>query len=457
MTIGVILNRVFRIDNNPLFEYVYQNMEDIDKCYFIIPQENFDNKAQKKKNYYYGTLQKYVNALYEKDIQPFLVNYEDLIHFCKEKRIDDVVMAGDIMSYHEEKYDILHQKSQFNKNGINVTTVRANHYFKPSKTRNNKNEPYKVFTSFYKKWRPYLMKRNHYNYEMNKIAKVAIKSQHKVSGDYNKYGMSESQAQLRWSDFLDKDIEDYKTNREYLPEVLTSQLSVYLAYGVIDIIQIFNDLLTNYDKDEENYESFIRELIFREFYYVLMTHYPKTAHVSFKEKYQKLNWSYNQENFNLWKEGKTGFPIIDAAMNELNSTGFMHNRMRMVVSQFLTKDLFIDWTWGEDYFRYQLIDYDAASNVHGWQWSASTGTDAVPYFRMFNPVRQSERFDKYALYIKKYIPNLNDIDAKYLHDTHKYERQIQDQGIKLGKDYPKQMVNHSESRNYVMSEFKSIE
>ena len=144
-------------------------------------------------------------------------------------------------------------------------------------------------------------------------------------------------------------------------------------------------------------------------------------------------------------------------MGELNTTGYMHNRMRMVVSQFLTKDLFIDWTWGEEYFRQKLIDYDSASNVHGWQWSASTGTDAVPYFRMFNPVRQSERFDKDALYIKKFVQTLNDIDAKYLHDTHKYERQIKEQGIELGKDYPKQIVNHSESRTHVMSEFKALE
>ncbi|EES41008.1 cryptochrome/photolyase family protein [Staphylococcus caprae] len=457
MKVGVILNRVFRLENNPLFEYISQNKEDIDQCYFIIPQEKFDKEAEMKANYYYGTLQKFVDTLHDYDIQPFLVDYDELTHFCKDKGISEVVLAGDIMSYHEEKYDILQQSASFKNEGISVVSVRANHYFKPSKTRNNKGEPYKVFTSFYKKWRPYLMKRSVFSYDIKDIAKMGVKSQQKVKGDYSQYGISEADAQYRWSDFLDKDIENYNTNREYLPEVLTSQLSIYLAYGVLDIIQIFNDLLENYDKDEQNYESFIRELIFREFYYVLMTYYPETAHQSFKDKYRDLQWSYNKENFNLWKEGKTGFPIIDAAMGELNTTGYMHNRMRMVVSQFLTKDLFIDWTWGEEYFRQKLIDYDSASNVHGWQWSASTGTDAVPYFRMFNPVRQSERFDKDALYIKKFVQTLNDIDAKYLHDTHKYERQIKEQGIELGKDYPKQIVNHSESRTHVMSEFKALE
>ena len=457
MALGVILNRVFRTNNNPLFEYVYQNMEDIEKCYYIIPKEEFSNEATMKRHYYYGTLQKFVNTLYDHDIQPFLIDYDELIDFSKEKGINQVVIAGDIMSYHKEEYDILHQKEKFKKEDISVTTIRANHYFKPSKTRNNKGEPYKVFTSFYKKWRPYLMKRTVYNYDLKDIAKVGVKSKQKVKGNYSQSGISEENEQYKWYDFLDKDIEDYDTKREYLPEVLTSQLSIYLAYGVLDIIQIFNDLLNSYDKDEQNYEAFIRELIFREFYYVLMTQYPKTAHHAFKEKYQNLNWSYNEENFDLWTKGKTGFPIIDAAMGELNTTGYMHNRMRMVVSQFLTKDLFIDWTWGEEYFRQKLIDYDAASNVHGWQWSASTGTDAVPYFRMFNPVRQSERFDKKALYIKKFIPILNDVDAKYLHDTYKHERQIKEQGIELGKDYPKQIVDHSESRDHVMSEFKALE
>lgn len=198
-----------------------------------------------------------------------------------------------------------------------------------------------------------------------------------------------------------------------MPEVLTSQLSIILAYGIIDIKQIVTQLIERYEEDEHNIEQFIRELMFREFYYVLMTHYPNTAHEAFNEKYRDIKWEYNKEDYKSWCEGRTGFPIVDAAMTELNQTGFMHNRMRMVVSQFLTKDLFIDWTWGEDYFRTKLIDFDSASNVHGWQWSASTGTDAVPYFRMFNPSRQSERFDKDALYIKTFIPQLNDVTLNY--------------------------------------------
>lgn len=131
--------------------------------------------------------------------------------------------------------------------------------------------------------------------------------------------------------------------------------------------------------------------------------------------------------------------------------------MRMVVSQFLTKDLFIDWTWGEKFFRKHLIDYDAASNIHGWQWSASTGTDAVPYFRMFNPIRQSERFDPKALYIKTYLPIFNQIDAKYLHDTQRNESNLFELGIELGRHYPRQMVDHQEKRTQVLAAFKALD
>jgi len=410
MAIGVILNRVFRLNNNPLFDYIYSNKESINHCYFIIPTEEFEEEAKKKAQYYYGSIQKFMYELQRYDIEPFLMSYDKLIDFCKKQAIDKVVVAGDIMSYHHEEYDILHQRKRFKQANIQVISLRANHYFNPRKTHNKQGEPYKVFTSFYRKWRPYLMIRDEYDYHLEDISKVVVKSQHKIKEDYHSYGISERDVQNRWSEFLSQDIENYKENREYLPEVLTSQLSIYLAYGMIDIIQVFNDLLQNYDKNEQNYETFIRELIFREFYYVLMTNYPETAHVAFKEKYQQLKWSYNEENFKLWKDGNTGFPIIDAA-----------------------------------------------SNVHGWQWSASTGTDAVPYFRMFNPIRQSERFDNNARYIKTYIPRLNQVDAKYLHDTHKFEQQIKGQGVEIGKDYPKQMIDHKESRQRVMSEFKALD
>lgn len=239
--------------------------------------------------------------------------------------------------------------------------------------------------------------RDVYHYDLKSFEYFVIASPDDLVFDDIAFGSSQIIEQNKWQHFLEHDIQNYESGRDYLPEVLTSQLSIALAYGLLDIIEIFNDLLSRYEEDESNYEAFI-ELIFREFYYVLMTQYPESAHQSFKPKYRHINWSENEADFKAWCDGQTGFPIIDAAMMELRQTGFMHNRMRMVVSQFLTKDLFINWTWGEDFFRKYLIDYDAASNVHGWQWSASTGTDVC---RILECLIQLGRVN--ALILKHYI------------------------------------------------------
>ena len=457
MNIGVILNRVFRINHNPLFEYINQQRDDNEQCFLIIPQEIFDEEGtEKKKNFYYGVLQSFLKELKKYDIEPFLIEYSELGDFCSNNDINEIVVAGDIMSYHLETYDIRHLKKAFEKYDINVTTIRANHYFKPSATMNKQGEPYKVFTSFYKAHRSSLRQHDGYHYKLKALAEICVKSQQQLKKDYAKYGLSEQQAVTSWNTFLDQDIQQYEENREYLPEVLTSQLSIVLAYGLIDIKQIMTQLLNSYDEDENNAEQFIRELMFREFYYVLMTQYPNTAHEAFNDKYKSIKWRYDNDDFKHWSEGTTGYPLVDAAMAELNQTGFMHNRMRMVVSQFLTKDLFIDWTWGEDYFRRKLIDFDSASNVHGWQWSASTGTDAVPYFRMFNPIRQSERFDKDALYIKKFIPQFDHVPAKLIHNPLKNQDKLKQEGITLDEDYPKPIVDHKSARDVVITTFKNI-
>lgn len=267
----------------------------------------------------------------------------------------------------------------------------------------------------------------------------------------------EKLARKAWDDFLNGDIAHYDKLTDDVSQDFVSGLGKYLAYGLLDIREIINDLLEDYESDEKNYEAFIREVLFREFYYVLMTQYPETATKSFSEKYRNMQWSYNKTHFEVWKKGQTGYPIVDAAMKMLNRTGYMHNRLRMLVSQFLTKNLFIDWTWGEEYFRQYLIDYDNASNVHGWQWSASTGTDAVPYFRMFNPIRQSERFDAQGYFIKTQLEIFNDVSSKYIHDPTKYKDKLQEiYHIEIGKDYPQTIVNYKNSRDYVMDKFKKF-
>ncbi len=179
---------------------------------------------------------------------------------------------------------------------------------------------------------------------------------------------------------------------------------------------------------------------------------------SFRPEYDNLKWSYDEKLFKVWCEGKTGYPIVDAGMRQLNETGWMHNRVRMITAMFLTKDLFIDWRLGEKYFAEKLIDLDFSNNNGGWQWSSSTGCDSQPYFRIFNPTLQSKKFDAEGNYLKKYVPELKDVDAKYIHEPWEHKDILKEKyGIELGKDYPLTIVNHSEIKERVISEFKRIQ
>ncbi len=189
------------------------------------------------------------------------------------------------------------------------------------------------------------------------------------------------------------------------------------------------------------------EIYWREFFNYILFHFPHVEKKSFKQKFQNIPWENSDKLFKKWKEGETGFPIVDAGMKQLNITGFMHNRVRMIVASFLTKDLHIDWRWGERYFAKKLIDYDTAVNSGNWQWAASTGCDAVPYFRIFNPWRQQERFDVDCKYIKKWIPKLDKIEPKVIHNLwNNFPNNI---------EYPKPIVDHKIEAERAKIIFKS--
>jgi len=239
-------------------------------------------------------------------------------------------------------------------------------------------------------------------------------------------------------------LNDYQKNRDFPSLAGTSRLSMFLKNGSITVPQIiaYYDL-PYYQKKSSSIETFFSELIWREFYYHILDRHPRVEKEAFLPKYKKLKWDNNKKYFAAWKEGKTGFPIVDAGMRELKTTGWMHNRVRMIVASFLTKDLLIDWKWGEKYFMEMLLDGDLAPNNGGWQWAASTGCDPQPYFRIFNPWLQSKRFDKEGEYIKKYIPELKEVDAKELHAPI------------IGHDtYPEPIVEHSEQRNLALEMYK---
>ncbi len=250
--------------------------------------------------------------------------------------------------------------------------------------------------------------------------------------------------------FFENKISDYKVARDFPAQDSTSKLSVYLSSGIISAKKCVSKLLEiSEDTPGTGEYSWFNEIIWREFYKYIIFHYPRVSmRKSFNEKYDQVKWREDEEDFIAWTKGETGFPIIDAAMKQLLNTGWMHNRLRMIVAMFLSKNLLIDWKRGEEFFMQNLIDGDHASNVGGWQWSASTGVDAAPYFRIFNPITQSEKFDKEGLFLKHYLPNLESLSKKEIHNP----------DIELRKElnYPMPITDLSSSRKRAIEVFSKI-
>ncbi len=248
-------------------------------------------------------------------------------------------------------------------------------------------------------------------------------------------------------DFKNK-IENYQDKRDFPASPGTSRLSIYLKNGSLVSTQILSELkldqMTWEPKGSAN--QFVKEIAWREFYYSILFHRPDVEKTSFNLQYAQLKWQNDENLFKRWQEGTTGFPIVDAGMRELLQTGWMHNRVRMIVASFLTKDLLIDWKWGENHFMKHLLDGDLAPNNGGWQWAASTGCDPQPYFRIFNPWLQSEKFDPDGQYIKKYIPELKHVPAKALHDP---------EGSRSAFKYPLPIVDHKAQKEKALALYKT--
>lgn len=231
---------------------------------------------------------------------------------------------------------------------------------------------------------------------------------------------------------------NYNEEREFPFLDKTTKLSAYIKFGCISIREIYYSLPVNH--------GIIKELLWHDFYANITYFFPYIFGNSYNRKYSNIKWDNNEINFNKWTEGKTGFPLVDAAMRQLNETGWMHNRCRMIVASFLTKNLFIDWKKGEHYFATKLVDYDPSSNNGGWQWCASTGTDSQPYFRIFSPMAQLQKFDKDCLFIKKWIPELRNVDNKIILNWDK-------NNIQLDK-YPKPIIDFSKTSAHFVASFR---
>lgn len=254
--------------------------------------------------------------------------------------------------------------------------------------------------------------------------------------------------------FIEDHLSNYKLERDFPNIKGTSQLSPYLNLGILSIRQCLQALFRaehgNFHLTNEGQQTWLDELLWREFYQHILFDFPHVSkHIPFKKDTQKIKWNHNPEHLTAWQTGQTGIPIIDAGMRQLQKTGWMHNRVRMITAMFLCKNLLIDWRIGEQWFMEHLIDGDLAANNGGWQWCASTGTDAVPYFRIFNPIAQSKKFDPNGDYIRQWVDELAHLDNKVIHEPYSSKTPLQ-------LSYPKPIVDLKETRMKAIETFKSI-
>ena len=352
-------------------------------------------------------------------------------------------------------------KILLDKKNIDYETYNDQIIYEPGFLKTGQGLPYSVFTPFKRKWiENFEMDfldieyryetRNNLDYFSNvRDFDFNYKKTHQVNMEL--WPAGEDEAETRLLRFLNEKAIDYSKNRNDPILDGTSRISPYLALGIISSKKCILEALKinnfEFNSGHIGVTKWIDEIVWREFYKNIMFSFPKVSKGQPFQDYSKaILWRYNEDEFNAWKEGRTGFPIVDAAMRQLLNEGWMHNRLRMVVAMFFTKNMLHDWRLGEAYFMQNLIDGDFASNNGGWQWSSSTGTDAAPYFRIFNPITQSTNFDKEGTFIKKYVPELKDLDKSVIHNPSIEHRKY--------CKYPEPILDLKESRLRAIEAFK---
>lgn len=342
-------------------------------------------------------------------------------------KLTGVYEVNEVFTNHDYEPYAIERDSEIssflNKNGVKFTTFKDQVIFEKNEVVKPDGKPYSIYTPYSKTWRAKLslngiaefplegLQKNFYKFSAGLLALDEI--------GFKKTGMSFPSKEVR-----EDIIKNYENTRDIPSVDGTSRLGVHLRFGTVSPRRLVKQALRLND-------VWLRELIWREFFMMILYHYPHSALSSFKPEYDRIKWKNNEADFDAWCKGETGFPIVDAGMREMNKTGFMHNRIRMITASFLCKDLLIDWRWGERYFAHKLLDYEMSSNVGNWQWAAGTGCDAAPYFRIFNPASQQEKFDPELKYVKKWVPEYGN------------------------SGYPQQIVDHKAARERTLSAYKA--
>ena len=345
------------------------------------------------------------------------------------------------------------------KAGHRVLKRRDHVIFSAADIRSSKGSAYSVYTPYRNAWWKKYSQNDHGNVTPSKrpgpIASLGPVSTPKLFVNLKnrlekpKFKGGRQAAHNRLNNFLNKPVAHYHQNRDRPDLDGTSRLSMHLRFGTISVRECFKQAIQVAQTDppyKPGVQQWLDELVWREFYNAILEENPRVLHSNYRQEYDYLNWRNDPKEFSAWCEGRTGFPIVDAGIRQLLSTGWMHNRTRMIVASFLTKDLLIDWKLGERFFFEHLVDGDPASNNGGWQWAASTGTDAQPYFRIFNPWKQSERWDPKGDYIRHWVAELRDVPASQLHSP--------TSAAQLTSDYPAPIVDHASQRRAALMVYR---
>jgi deoxyribodipyrimidine photo-lyase len=357
----------------------------------------------------------------------------------------------------------------FIKNEITYKYFKGNILVEFQDVTKNDGTPFKVFTPFWKNAEQrYLEKvpsriskikklKKKYNLLQVSINEDDILPKKNWHNKFEKYwNPSENEAKKNLQNLIKNKITDYGDMRDIPSVEGTSKLSPYLKFGQIHVETIWNKCSEIKNKGT-GYRKYINELGWREFSHSLINNFPEMLKGNLRKDFDNFPWVKNEKFLKKWKQGMTGYPIVDAGMRELYETGWMHNRVRMVVASFLVKHLRIHWMEGEKHFKNCLVDYNEASNIAQWQWVAGCGADAAPYFRIFNPILQGEKFDREGIYTKKWVPEIQNMPNEFLYKPWELEKKYQEQiKVIIGKDYPFPIVEHAAARDAALSAFKSI-
>jgi len=442
-----IFRRDLRLEDNTALTKALELSKKVICIFIYDPCQISDQNIYKSDNaiqFMNESLKDLNQQLKQKGSKLYLFNDEPEIviaNLIKELKFDAIFLNEDYTPF-SLKRD-LKIKELCIKNNIKFHSFEDVLLIDPKKFMSLNGTPYSIFTPFFKKaskqeiLKPAKLNfKNFYNQKINlKESKIDFK-----------YKNTKSNVQGSRSQVLKilKNVKKFKNyaNEKDFPFLETTNLSAYLKFGVCSIREAYYAI----EKQFGNKHALIRQLFWRDFFTYIAYHSPFIFEQPFKEKYEKLKWIYDSKKFELWCNGQTGFPIIDAGMRQLNETGYMHNRVRLITASFLVKDLHINWQLGEKYFAQKLIDYDPAVNNGNWQWVASTGADSTPYFRIFNPWLQQKKFDPNCEYIKKWVKELKNVDSKIIHRA--YENKI--------KGYPKPIIEHKIEAAKALKFYKNL-